>query len=384
MTFSNIYKHENFEARSLQIADALKTAQGSSLSPSYFHEKIQDILRRARQGSALESEDLLLLLSDKADTYLDEIIDCSQHITRQHFGRIIQFYAPLYLSNHCHSTCTYCGFSRPNSIKRLTLSLEGAVEEALLLKQKGIHHILLLTGEDYKKTPLSYLEKIVQRLSPKFASVSIEVYPFETDDYRRLRLAGLSGVSVYQETYDAQRYRQVHLGGMKKRMTNRLNCPDRIGEAGIRFLSIGALLGLSDPAADVFFTAMHARYLMLTYWQTELSVSLPRLRPAVGLENPPSLSDKSYTRYFCAMRLFLPKAGLYLSTRESPAMRDYLSDICITHMSVGSKTEPGGYSGKKSTEQFSISDNRSLTEISKALTERKLDGIRIDWNPLLR
>ena len=169
--------------------------------------------------------------------------------------------------------------------------------------------------------------------------MNIEIYPLETEDYIRLREAGLDGVTVYQETYDPERYKEVHLGGMKKRMKYRLNCPDRVGKASIRRLGIGALLGLSHPATEVFFTARHARYLMRRYWQTEISVSLPRLQPAKGLDSPPLLSDRDYIRYLCALRLFLPELGLSLSTRETPEMREYLADICISQMSAGSKTE---------------------------------------------
>ena len=379
MQFDLYYSQKNFTEQKEKIL-----AKGSLPHAKGRGEDIPAILQKQKEAQILEEDELLSLLSPQADSYLEEIIAHSRSLSRQRFGHVMQFYAPLYLSNHCHSTCTYCGFSRSNSIRRLTLSVEEALQEAELLYQRGIRHILLLTGEDYKATPLEYIEEIVRELSLRFASVSIEIYPLETKDYIRLRELGLDGVAVYQETYDPKRYEEVHLGGMKKRMQYRLECPDRVGQASIRRLAIGALLGLSDPATEIFFLSIHARYLMRRYWQTELSISLPRLQPAIGLDHPPLLSDRDYLRYLCVLRLFLPEAGLILSTREAPEMRDHLADICITQMSAGSKTEPGGYSGKESDEQFQIRDHRSLAELSQSLMEQKnLEPVFIDWSPAL-
>ena len=394
MQFDEYYSQESFAERSKQILRGAFPIKKNSSEPPGLAEsapraegrEIADILERQKQAYVLEKEDLLCLLSPQADAYLEEIVAQAQSLTRQRFGRVMQFYAPLYLSNHCHSTCTYCGFSRPNSIRRLTLSVTEALKEAELLYERGIRHILLLTGEDYKATPLQYMEEIVSQLALRFASVSIEVYPLETEDYIRLRSLGLDGVAVYQETYDPQRYQEVHLGGMKKNMIYRLNCPDRVGQASIRRLAIGALLGLSHlaSATEVFFIAMHARYLMRNYWQTELSISLPRLQPAIGLTSPPLVSDRDYIRYLCALRLFLPEVGLVLSTRESPATRDQLAEICITQMSAGSKTEPGGYSGKQSDEQFQVSDHRSVAELSRSLAKQNnLEPVFVDWSSIL-
>lgn len=377
MQFYEHYTQESFARRSRQILNA---------DPSTLLARstaIEAILERQKKVHVLGEEDLLALLSPQADRYLEEIICQAQTLTRQRFGRVIQLFAPLYLSNYCHSTCSYCAFSRPNNIRRLTLSVTQALEEAELLYEKGIRHILLLTGEDYKNSPLSYMQEVIAQLALRFASVSIEVYPLEVEDYLRLQSVGLDGVAVYQETYDPQRYHQVHLGGMKKRMMYRLNCPDRVGRAKLRRLSIGALLGLSDPATEVFFLAMHARHLMRNYWQTELSISLPRLQTAIGLGKPPLIPDRDYIRYLCALRLFLPEVGLVLSTREKPHMREELAGSCITQMSAASKTEPGGYSGKASDEQFQISDHRSVAEVSQSLEQKGLEPVFIDWNSSL-
>jgi 2-iminoacetate synthase len=355
--------------------------------------EIPRALESVARGIELDLDDLIVLLSPAADAHLEAMAGAAEQLTRKRFGRVIQVYAPMYLSNYCHSTCTYCGFSFGNKIKRLTLSVPDAVREARLLYDAGIRHVLLLTGEDYKETPVDYLAEICGLLSgvdtspsekPRFASVSLEVYPLKEEDYRLLRTRGMDGLAIYQETYDPRRYAEVHLGGMKKRMRFRLDCPDRAGRAGMRKIAVGALLGLSDPAADACYAALHARHLMKQYWQSQVSLSLPRMRFAEGVNEIPDVSDRDYVRYLFAMRLFLPDAGLNLSTRESPALRDRLANLCVTHMSAGSRTEPGGYSGADSTEQFAVEDHRSIAQVRAMLTERKMEPVFVDWSPVLK
>ena len=378
MQFEDYYKRYNFS----EIIDTIKNKTSTTKNSKKAKLlNVPDIIEYQNNGNSLSLDHLFSLLSPEADRFLDIIIKQARSITLQRFGRVIQLYAPLYLSNHCHSTCTYCGFSRPNLIRRLTLKISEAINEADILYNRGIRHILLLSGEDYKAISIEYLEEIIKCLSKKFASISIEVYPLNIENYSRLKSVGLDGVAVYQETYDPQRYKQVHLGGVKKRMLYRLNCPDRIGEANIRNISIGALLGLSDAPADVFFVALHTSYLIHKYWQTNISVSLPRLKSAIGINKPPLIKDRDYIRYLCALRILFPDIGLILSTRENKDLRNYLSEICITQISADSKTEPGGYSGKESDEQFETSDQRSTEELKKSLITRGIEPIFVDWNP---
>lgn len=329
-------------------------------------------------------EDFARLVSPAADEHLEAMAELARDITRRRFGRTMQLYAPLYLSNECTSICTYCGFSHDHDIKRLTLNADSAEREADLLHAQGIRHILLLTGESYRHTPLSYLKEIIQRLSLKFPSISIEVYPLKESEYTELRGVGLDGLTVYQETYDPERYGRVHLRGMKKRMQFRLDCPDRGGRAGLRRIAVGALLGLSDPVADTFLAALHARYLLKHYWQTQVGISLPRLRPAAEVNALPLIPDRMYARLLCALRILLPDVALYLSTREAPRMRDAFAGICITHMSAGSRTEPGGYSGQESTGQFEIEDVRPIPEIAHMLSEQSIEPVLVDWSPILK
>ncbi|MCB1173189.1 MAG: 2-iminoacetate synthase ThiH [Leptospiraceae bacterium] len=357
----------------------------TALNQKHDVERVLSRVQAAGASVQLSDAELQVLLSPSADAWLEPMARLAADITRQRFGRIMQLYAPLYLSNTCMSTCTYCGFSFENKTPRRTLHSTEIQTEAEYLHKEGIRHILLLTGESYRDTPLAYLRKAIADLKERFSAVSIEVYPLKTDEYRELRAAGLDGLTIYQETYDPERYAQVHLRGMKKRMQYRLECPDRAGIAGVRKLVIGALAGLSDPAADVYVLARHARYLLHQYWQSRVSVSLPRLRPAEGLQDPsiPGIPDRDYVRYLCALRLYLPDAGIYLSTRESSRMRDHMARICITDMSAGSKTDPGGYALEGSTEQFSIDDTRSVAELGADLRRQDLDVILNDWAALL-
>jgi len=358
--------------------------KAAAINQSATVSQVESVLQSAKAGKTLSIDDLHILLSDTADALLEEMAVVARDITLRRFGRTMQMYAPMYLSNICYSNCTYCGFAYHNKIKRLTLTPAQIVADADVLYNQGMRHILLLTGEAYRETPVEYIGAACESIRDKFPSISIEVYPLKETDYRYLRQKGVDGLTVYQETYDPVRYKEVHLKGMKSNMTWRLDCPDRGGRAGLRKLSIGALLGLSDPTAEVVSLATHARYLLKNYWQSQLSVSLPRLRPAEGLTDVPHIADRQYVRYWLALRLFLPDAGLTLSTRESSQFRDQMMQICITQVSAGSHTEPGGYSGLDSTEQFSIDDNRSIAEVAKAIEAIGKEPVFTDWVTILK
>lgn len=341
--------------------------------------KIEKILNKVLQEDRISWEEFLYLISKPALEYLELIAQIAYQITRKRFGNAILIYAPMYLSNECKSICTYCGFSYNNPIKRRTLSIEEAFEEAMILYKQGIRHILLLTGEDYRNTSVSYIGNVAEKLNPYFSSIGIEVYPLKEQEYQFLRTKGVDSLTIYQETYDPVRYKEVHLQGVKKRMEFRLNCPDRGGKAGLRKIGIGALMGLSHPQTEVAMVGLHAQYLLKRYWKTHITVSLPRLKPAENVREIPYISDKMYVLFLCAIRIFLPDVGLILSTRESPYFRDHVIPICITQISAGSRTEPGGYSGKEATEQFHIDDHRSISEIVEMLKSKNLDPVFTDW-----
>jgi 2-iminoacetate synthase len=291
-------------------------------------------------------------------------------------------FAPLYMSSECTNACVYCGFNRRNRIARATLSVDEVVEEAMVLHRQGFRHILLLTGESPHHAPMDYLIRVARKLQPVFASISIEIYPLATDDYRRLIQNGVDGLTVYQETYHLKQYAKIHPAGPKRNYRWRLETPDRGGQAGFRRLNIGVLLGLCDWRVEGAFVGLHAAYLVHRYWQSHIAVSFPRLRPAAGGFQPPLfVSDAHMVQLMCALRLWLPDAGLVLSTREPAGLRDNLLPLGVTQMSAGSKTAPGGYAAKENVEkQFEISDLRSPQEVSDMIADHGYEPVWKDWD----
>lgn len=339
-------------------------------------------VERALNASVRGVEDLLALLSPAAVPFLEEMAQASHRITVQRFGRIIQMYAPIYVSSECVNGCTYCGFSRHNKIRRATLTPEVALQEGHAVKSAGFSHVLLLTGESPDHVTVKDLARIVRKLRHLFASISIEVYPMDAASYRELIESGVDGLTIYQETYNPDCYGAVHPSGPKRDYRLRLDTPDRGGAAGFRRLNIGFLLGLTEWSVEGAFLGMHAAYLMRRYWQSHVSVSFPRLRPATGGYQPANpVSDRDMTQLICAFRLFLPDAGLVLSTRESQEFRDNLIPLGVTHMSGGSCTAPGGYaSGCEAEGQFEIDDSRSPGEVARKIMELGYEPVWKDWD----
>jgi len=298
----------------------------------------------------------------------------------------MQLYAPLYLSNVCANVCTYCGFSAHNRIERLVLDERQVLAEADALAAMGLQHVLLLTGES-PRVGADYLAHAVRLLRPRFASLSCEVQPLAVDEYVRLAEEGMSAVMVYQETYDADTYPRHHLRGRKADMTWRLDTPDRLGEAGVKKIGLGALYGLSDWRADAWFVGLHLRHLESHCWRSRLSISFPRLRPHEG-ENVP-IGQQSVTRFserdlvqaICAFRLLSHDVELSLSTRESAHFRNHAFRLGITAMSAGSRTNPGGYASEPtSLEQFAVDDSRSPTELASFLRTQGYEPVWKDWD----
>lgn len=310
------------------------------------------------------------LLSEEASPYLEEMAQRARQVTLQRFGRAVRLFAPLYVSNACLSTCTYCGFAKDLDIARRTLTVDEVVEEAKALVDKGFRHLLLVSGEHRIEVSQDYLVACVEALRPLVPSISIETQTWSDDTYARLVEAGLEGVVHYQETYDRDRYAEVHVAGWKRDYDRRLSSTERAAEAGVRRLGIGALLGLStDWRADVQAVAEHAVWLQRHYWRTEVTVSLPRIKPsASGFQPLVPVTDAEYVQAMAALRLVAPEVGIVLSTREPAALRDGLVRIAVTTMSAGSSTEPGGYLHPgEAQEQFSISDERSPAEVAAML-----------------
>lgn len=344
-------------------------------------QDVEFAISRSVDGERLDFQDYLALISPAADIYIEEMALLSKQITEERFGKTIQLYMPMYLSNECRSSCLYCGFSFENKIPRKTLNKEEIKRECEILSNKGIEHILILTGEDYSKTPLSYLVESVKILKEYFSSVSIEIYPMDTSDYLQLIEAGVDGLALYQETYDKETYKKYHVRGVKKDMQYRLNGPDRGGLAEFRKIGIGALLGLSDPLGEMFFLGLHASHLLKAYWKTSLQISLPRMRPAKGdFNNVVNVTDREFVRFIFALRIFYKDIGIVLSTRENKKLRNSLIGLGITTMSAESKTEPGGYSDSGELEQFETEDKRSLIEVIRFIKEAGYDPVLKDFD----
>ncbi|MGK2907356.1 MAG: 2-iminoacetate synthase ThiH [Desulfuromonadales bacterium] len=339
-------------------------------------------VQRALASEQLSNDDYMALLSPAAENFLEEMAQKSHAITLRRFGRTILLYAPIYLSNECHNGCLYCGFAVHNKVPRRTLNLDEIEQEARILHDLGFRHILLLTGEAPGLIGNDFIAAAAKRIRPFFSSIGIEVYPMETTGYKEMVDAGIDALTIYQETYDPALYAQLHPSGRKRDYRFRLETPERAGEAGLRRIGIGFLLGLGDFRSEAFFAGLHGRYLAHHYWRTLLSVSFPRLRPAEGGFQPPNpVSDRKFVQLMCAMRLLLHDAGLVLSTRESAGLRDNLLPLGITQMSAGSCTAPGGYAEKDSaTEQFAIDDDRTPAEIAEILRTRGYDPVWKDWD----
>jgi len=342
-------------------------------------------VERALRGATRGVERFAALMSSAAQERLESLASAAHAVTVQRFGRVLQMYAPLYLSNECIDTCTYCGYSRESSIRRITLDLDSTRREADLLHAEGFRHILLVTGEHPRLVSTGYLAEQIRGLRARFASVAIEVAPQTIEGYRELVAAGADALTVYQETYDREAYAQVHLAGRKKNYEWRLATPERAAEAGMKRISIGALLGLADPLSDAVATYLHADWCQRFLWRSVISVGVPRLQPAAdAIGAPYPVSDRFLAQYICALRICLPDLGLVLSTRERPALRDGLVRLGITQLSAGSRTEPGGYEHPDANaEQFEVADHRSPSEVAEALRALGYEVVWKDWESSL-
>ncbi len=370
----------------------------------------------------------------------------SHRLTQRRFGKTIQLYIPLYLSNECQNICRYCGFSYDNKLRRRTLSAGELLQEIGAIKAMGYEHVLLVSGEANLTVGVDYFIKALDIIRPHFAHISMEVQPLEEGDYARLVEHGLNTVLVYQETYHREDYKLHHPKGKKSNFTYRLETPDRLGRAGVHKMGLGVLIGLEDWRVDSWFTALHLRYLEQRYWRTKYSLSFPRLRPyagaaavdagrqdgaptgvggnagvvngggvveagwgALGRQDgnsyategavaggasglPPGwvnpkveMSDRELIQLICAYRLLDGDVELSLSTRESPVFRDHAIKLGITALSAGSRTNPGGYVvDPESLEQFAIHDDRSPAEIAAMIRRQGYEAVWKDWDGALQ
>jgi 2-iminoacetate synthase len=326
---------------------------------------------------------LLALISPAAEDYLEEMAQSAHALTVQRFGRTIRLYAPLYLSNYCTNSCRYCGFNRENEFKRTRLGIDEAIEEADIIASEGFRDILLVSSEDRQFISVDYLAELARRLRGTFSSISVEVYQMSRDEYARLFEGGIEGVTLYQETYDRRAYGHYHPAGPKSDYDRRLGAAGSIAAAGMREVGLGVLLGLGDWRAETLALAEHAHYIIKRYWQCHVSFSFPRLRPAFGVQDSQfhCFGDKNLVQMITALRLCFADVGLVLSTRERAELRDHLVMLGVTKLSAGSRTSPGGYSGRtEATGQFEIDDKRSPAQVASMIKQHGFEPVWKDWD----
>lgn len=356
----------------------------------------------------LRPEDFLALLSPAAAPYLEITARRAQDETLRHFGRAVQLFTPLYLANYCTNRCVYCGFSARRAIRRSLLTPEEVEAEAAHIAATGLRKILALTGDAPAKTGPAYLASCIAVLARHFSSVSIEVPSMTVPEYAMQVEAGADGMTMFQETYNRERYPLLHPAGPKSDYFFRLDAPERAALGGMRALNLGPLLGLDDWRSDVFYTGLHAEYLLKKYPEVELSVSLPRMRPHVeGGEAafaPEEVDDRAFVQALTALRCYLPQIGITMSTREPAALRDRLLPLGVTRVSAGVSTAVGGHLRAEPKEsnpeesrpgdrpdgaeadraeadepQFDISDNRSVEEMCRDLRRLGYQPVFADW-----
>jgi 2-iminoacetate synthase len=367
------------------FANIIKNYNWNTVSKNIYSKTEADV-EKALSSNKRTLDDFTALISPSAEKYIEQMAQLSQNLTQKRFGKTIQLYIPLYLSNICENKCVYCGFSANNNIPRKILSLDEVVEEAKAIKKLGYEHILLVTGEAPNRAGMDYLKQVFELIRPYFSLISIEVQPLEQSEYKELTSLGLNTVYIYQETYNEANYLNYHLGGKKADYNWRLSTPDRLGKAEVHKIGLGILAGLEDWRADSFFCALHLGYLKKTYWKTKYSISFPRLRPHQGQFEPNHvMTDTHLAQLIFAYRLLDENVEISLSTRESKAFRDNMMSLGVTAMSAGSKTEPGGYAvERKELEQFAVNDNRTPSEIMQMIRSKGYESVWKDWDVFMQ
>jgi 2-iminoacetate synthase len=363
--------------------DSIKKFAGTDID-SIFGSVRADDVQNAVARDGMGQEGFIALLSPKADAYLEPMARKAHETTLRYFGRTIQLYTPIYISDHCDNHCLYCGFKAGNSFERTRLTIDEVRKEAEFISATGLKHILVLTGDSRAESPLSYIKDCVRELKKYFSSISVEIYALGEGEYKELVDEGVDGLTIYQETYDEELYGKLHPSGPKSDYLYRLNAPERGAMAGMRNVNIGILLGLNDWRHDALLMGLHAKYLIDKYPDVELSISIPRLRPHAGNFKPRSdVSDKNVVQIITALRIFLPRLGITVSTRESSRLRENIMPLGVTKMSAGSNTKVGGrtkkMTGEQDVPQFEISDKRSVEEIKAALEKMGYQAVLKDW-----
>lgn len=364
----------------LETLDSLPSNHWQDLTRCEDEQRVLNFIHSNSNLNPIEK--FAALLSPAADKHLETMAQKAAALTAQRFGKAIRFYAPMYISNECTNTCTYCGFTMENKMVRKSLNAEEAEAEVRYLYERGFRHILIVSGEHQKIVTPEYIGMMVDICRKYFPSVTIEVAPFSVEDYEGLVAKGVDGLTVYQETYDRETYKEVHLRGKKKDFEWRITSAERGAMAKMRRLNIGVLLGLAeDWRFDSVMNAAHLDFMMKNYWRVQYSISLPRLCESEADYQVKSIvSDRNLTQLMLAYRLAFPDLGINVSTREPATLRDGLLGLGVTQMSAESATEPGGYcQPSEALKQFDITDERKVDEIFPVLKSRGLEPVWKDW-----
>ena len=367
------------------VKDKVIAAMNAYDYDSYTAEDV----KRALSHETCSIEDFKALLSPAAAPFLEEMARKAEEETRKHFGNTVYLFTPLYIANYCQNYCVYCGFNCYNNIHRKKLTPEEIDHEMKVIADSGMEEILMLTGESRKYSDIHYIGEAVKTARKYFRNIGIEIYPVNTDEYRYLHECGVDYVTVFQETYDSDKYETLHLLGHKRVWPYRFDAQERALRAGMRGAGFSALLGLSDFRKDALASALHVYYLNRKYPHAELSLSCPRLRPIVNNDkiNPRDVGEKELCQVLCAYRIFLPYVGITVSSRESAQFRNGITKICATKVSAGVSTGIGDheakYEGKEETEagdeQFEINDGRSFETMYQDLEEGGLQPVLNDY-----
>lgn len=359
-----------------------------TLNKVYFTtiEDVDAVLSKASSSSTLLSpEDLGILISPVAVARLEEMATLAKSITDRRFGKTISLYIPMYVGNACTNKCVYCGFNHDNEFDRKILSQEEIVKECEAIKKLGpFENLLLVAGEYPSLCGVDYLEKVLTTCRPFFHNLTLEVQPMKAVHYKRLSEKGLNGVVCFQETYNKKAYGKYHPQGMKSHFNWRLNGFDRMGEAGLHKIGLGALLGLEDWHGEAVMMGRHLRYLQKKYWRTRYSINFPRLRPSESGYKPSFIvSDTDIVQLSCAFRIFDNDLDISFSTRETPLFRDSIIGLGVSSFSAGSKTEPGGYTNPaEALEQFEVSDSRTPAEVEESIRRHGYQPVWKDWDSI--
>lgn len=340
---------------------------------------VKNVLNKETLGA----EDLAVLLSPSAEPLLEKMARRAKIETAKHFGNTVCMFTPLYIANYCENYCVYCGFNCSNKIRRGKLSIDEIESEYKTISETGLREILLLTGESKSASPVEYIAEAVSLAKKYFSTIGVEVYPMNSDEYAVLRKAGADFVSVYQETYNTVKYEEVHLRGPKRVFPYRFNSQERALMGGMRGVAFGSLLGLSDFRKDAYAAGLHAFFIQKKYPWAEISYSLPRLRPYINNadNNPNDVHETQLLQVMLAYRIFMPYAGITISTRERAGFRDNVAGLAATKISAGVKVGICGHGDneQKGDEQFEISDPRSVEEVRKALLDKGLQPVFTDY-----